>query len=169
MLVYMLGRIALEVDHHGVRAQPETIADLLIVNLAGEDDLRRRVPQLLQELQSDGAVIEVGGEWRLQTKESAEWEAAYRSEEKSILADQAGIARTRRELLGQAIESALSGASTVPHGASKQQRRIHRLQPDEKAPAEGISLRLHSGWDETSPRWRRKLLPPRPLTRQFIC
>lgn len=148
MLVYMLGRIALEVDHHGVRAQPETIADLLIVNLAGEDELRRKVLQLLQELQTDGAVIEVGGEWRLQTKESAEWEAAYRSEEKSILADQAGVTRTRRELLGQAIESALSGASTVPHGASKQQRRIHRLLPDEKAPPDGIALRLHSGWDE---------------------
>ena len=44
MLVYMLGRIAPEADHHGVRAQPETIADLLIVNLGGEDDLRRKVP-----------------------------------------------------------------------------------------------------------------------------
>ena len=148
MLVYMLGRIAPEADHHGVRAQPETIADLLVVNLAGEDDLRRAVPALLQELQADGAVIEVGGEWRLQTKESAEWEAAYRNEEKSILADQSGLARTRRDLLGEAIEVALAGASNVPHGASRQQRRIHRLQPDEKAPTDGIALRLRSGWGE---------------------
>ena len=148
MLVYMLGRIAPEADHHGVRAQPETITDLLIVNLGGEDDIRRKVPELLQELQADGAAIEVGGEWRLQTKESAEWEAAYRSEEKSILADQSGLARTRRDLLGEAIETALTGASSVPHGASRQQRRIHRLQPDEKAPADGIALRLRSGWSE---------------------
>ncbi len=148
MLVYMLGRIAPEADHHGVRAQPETIADLLVVNLAGEDNLRREVPALLQELQTDGAVIEVGGEWRLQTKESAEWEAAYRNEEKSILADQSGLARTRRDLLGEAIEVALVGASNVSHGASRQQRRIHRLQPDEKAPTDGIALRLRSGWGE---------------------
>ena len=148
MLVYMLGRIAPEADHHGVRAQPETIADLLIVNLGGEDDVRRKVPELLQELQVDGAVIEVGGEWRLQTKESAEWEAAYRSEEKSILADQSGLARTRRDLLGEAIETALAGASSVSQGASRQQRRIHRLLPDDKAPTDGIALRLRSGWSE---------------------
>lgn len=148
MLVYMLGRIAPEADRHGVRARPETIADLLIVNLAGEDDLRREVPALLMELQADGAVIEVGGEWRLQTKESAEWEATYRSEEKSILADQSGLARTRRDLLGEAIETALAGASNVPHGASRQQRRIHRLQPDDKAPTDGVALRLRIGWGE---------------------
>ena len=148
MLVYMLGRIAPEADHHGVRAQPETIADLLVVDLEGEDDLRRQVPVFLQELQAGGAVIEVGGEWRLQTKESADWESAYRSEEKSILADNASLARTRRDLLGEAIETALAGASSVPHGASRQQRRIHRLQPDEKAPTDGIALRLRNGWAE---------------------
>lgn len=148
MLVYMLGRIAPEADYHGVRAQPETIADLLIVNLAGEDDVRRKVPELLEELRADGAVIEVGGEWRLQTKESAEWEAAYRSEEKTILADQSGLARTRRDLLGESIEAALAGANSVLQGASRQQRRIYRLQPDEKAPSDGIALRIRSGWAE---------------------
>src|SRR5690606_25585429 len=148
MLVYMLGRIAPEADHHGVRAQPEAIADLLVVDLAGEDELRRKVPELLQELQADGAVIEVGGEWRLQTKESAEWESAYRSEEKAILADQSGLTRSRRELLDEAIETALAGAASVAHGSSRQQRRIHRLRPDDKTPADGIPLRLRSGWNE---------------------
>ncbi len=41
-------------------------------------------------------MIEVGGEWRLQTKESAEWESAYRSEEKAILADQSGLTMSRK-------------------------------------------------------------------------
>lgn len=148
MLVYMLGRIAPEADQHGVRALPETIADLLIIDLGGEAELRRRVPELLHELQADGAAIEVGGEWRLQTKESAEWEAAYRSEEKTILADQSALARMRRDLLGEATEVALAGATNVPHGASRQQRRIHRLQPEDKAPGDGIELRLRNGWSE---------------------
>jgi hypothetical protein len=148
MLVYMLQRIAPEADHHGVHAQPETIADLLIEDLAGDDDLRRKIPTLLQELQADGATIEVGDEWRIQTQEGADWDAAYRTEEKAIIADQAGIARVRRDLLDQAIEAALAGAASIPHGAAKQQRRIHRLRPDEKAPADGIPLRLHNGWEE---------------------
>ena len=148
MLVYMLGRIAPEADRHGVRAKPETIADLLVINLAGEDELRRSVPKLLQALQADGAAIEVDGEWRLQTKESAEWEEAFRSEEQSFLADQSGMTRARRELLDEAIETSLAGATSVTQGSSRQQRRIHRLRPDEKTPADGIPLRLRSGWNE---------------------
>ena len=148
MLVYMLGRIAPEADQHGVRTKAETIADLLVVDLAGEDELRRNVPELLQELQADGGVIEVGGEWRLQTKESAEWEAAYGSEEKAVLADQSGMTRTRRELLDEAIDTFLAGAAGVTQGSSRQQRRIHRLRPDERTPPDGIPLWLRNGWNE---------------------
>ena len=110
-----------------------TIADLLVVDLAGEDDLRGKAPELLQELQADGAAIEVGGEWRLQTKESAEWEAAYRSEEKAVLADQSGMTRVRRELLEEEIESSLAVAVSVTHGSSRQQRRIRRLRSRRKS------------------------------------
>ena len=162
MLVYMLGRIAPEADQHGVRAQGETIADLLVVNLAGEDQLRGDVPESLKELQADGAVIEVGGEWRLQTKESAEWEAAYRNEEKAILADQSGMTRVRRELLDEAIESSLAGATAVIQGHSRQQRRIHRLRPEDKAPADGIPLRLRSGWSEDLSAVEREVVAASP-------
>jgi hypothetical protein len=52
MLVYMLGRMAAEADSHGVRPQAETIADLLVIDLAGEPDLRHKVPALLQEFKA---------------------------------------------------------------------------------------------------------------------
>ena len=148
MLVYMLGRIAGEADLHGVRAQPETIADLLTEDLAGEPDLRRKLPLLLDALRDDGGVIEIGGEWRLQTKESAEWEAAYRSELAAQINDQTGISRVRREFLDQAIEGTLAGSATVSHGQSKESRKVHRLRPNEKTPTDGVPLYLWSGWDE---------------------
>ena len=148
ILVYMLGRIASEADQHGVRAKAETIADLLVVDLAGDDDLRGKVPELLQELQADGAAIEVDGEWRLQTKESAEWEAAYRREEKAVQADQSAMTRIRRELLEEEIENSLAGAGSVTQGYGRQQRRIRRLQPEDKAPPDGVPLRLRNGWNE---------------------
>ena len=148
MLVYMLGRIAPEADRHGVRSKPEAIADLLITNLTGEDELRRKVHELLQELQADGAVIEVEGEWRLQTKESADWETAYRTEERTLLADQTSLSRNRRDLLSNAIDVALAGAASIPHGASKELRRIHRLKPGDKDRSDGIVLRIHNGWSE---------------------
>ncbi|MNE02025.1 hypothetical protein D3C80_944860 [compost metagenome] len=88
------------------------------------------------------------GEWRLQTKESADWENAYRTEVKSVLADQAGLSGKRRQLLGGAIDTALAGAGSVAHGVSKQQRKIHRLEVGDKAPTDGVPLRLRIGWDE---------------------
>lgn len=148
MLVYMLGRISGEADRHGVRATPQTIADLMVVDLGGDADLRKHVPDLLDELFKDGAAIEVHGEWRLQTKESAEWENAYRNEVKAVIADQTSISGKRRQLLTGQIETSLAGASLVPHGTSKQQRKIHRLDATEKAPADGVPLRFRIGWEE---------------------
>lgn len=147
-MIYMIGRISGDADSHGIRAVPEAIADLLTVDLAGEPELRRKVPELLQGLQADGAIIEVSGEWRLQTKESAEWEAAYRAEEKTVINDQASISRARRELLTQALESSLVGISKITQGNSKAARTIHRLQPGDKEPNDGVPLRVHNAWDE---------------------
>ena len=58
------------------------------------------------------------------------------------------MTRTRRELLDEAIETSLAGAASVTQGSSRQQRRIHRLRPDEESPSDGIPLRLRNGWNE---------------------
>jgi hypothetical protein len=163
MLVYMLGRISGEADRHGVRSTPETIADLMVVDLGGDAELRKQVPQLLQELFEDGAAIEVQGEWRLQTKESADWENAFRTEVKSVIANQAGLSGKRRQLLSGAIETALAGAGSIAHGASKQQRRIHRLEAGDKAPTDGVPLRLRIGWDEDLSSVEKEIAGASPL------
>ena len=148
MIIYMLGRIAGEADEHGVRATPETIADLLTIDLAGEPELRGKVPELLRQLHEAGAAIEVSGEWKLQTKESADWESAYRAEERTALNDQAATSRARRELLTQALETSLAGTSKILHGTSKVARTVHRLQPGDKEPSDGVPMRLHNAWGE---------------------
>lgn len=146
MMVYMLGRIQADADQHGVRTRPETIADLLIEDLAtGEPDLRRQVPELLGALRDEGAVLEVNGEWRLQTKESADWDQAYKQALKERQSDEAGISAARRSLLSQALAAALPGTGSIQHGRSAEARKIHHLAPDEKAPGDGVPLRRHNG------------------------
>lgn len=147
MLVYMLGRILGDADRHGVRPRAETIADLLIEDLAGEPELRRKVPELLLALRDEGAVIEVGGDWRLQTKESAEWEQAFRTALKEKEADEAGIAALRQPMLARALADTLPGTGWIPHGRSGTKRNIHHLAPTEKAPADGVVLRRHHGYE----------------------
>jgi len=149
MLVYMLNRIAGDAERHGVRAKPDVLADLMIEDLAGEPALRGMIPVLLQELAEDGAVLEVeGGEWRLQTKASAEWEAAFRDEKRRASSDHAATSRGRNEAIDRALAAALAGASSVNQGRAMVKRDIHRLTADEKAPAEGVPLRIHNGFSE---------------------
>lgn len=147
-LVYMLSQIFGEADQHGVRAQADMIADLMVVDLAGEPDLRPRVQAALAALAEDGAILEVAGAWRIQTKESADWEKAFKDAERRELADAAALSRDRRDLLGRALDDTLGPVSSIAQGHAKESRRIHRLSPEEKEPADGVPLRLHNGWEE---------------------
>lgn len=149
MLIYMLNRIAGSAEHHGVRAKPDILADLMIEDLAGEPTLRGMIPGLLQELADDGAVLEIeGGEWRLQTKASAEWETAFRDEKRRASNDPAAVSRGRNEAIDRALQVALAGASSVNQGRAMVKRDIHRLTADQPVPAEGVPLRIHNGYSE---------------------
>jgi hypothetical protein len=148
MIVYLLSRIAGEAAIHGVLPTEATIADLLIEDLGDTAMVRGKVPTLLAELQAEGAVIEVGGEWRLQTKESADWQQAFSAAQAAETNDANGIGRTRASLLQQAIDAALTGATQVPHGVSKTQRKIERLKGNAKQEGEGLTLRHWNGWDD---------------------
>ena len=80
-LIFLLGELQTEgVTATGVHATPDTLADLLVEDLtAGSAALRQRIPSLLQALVEDGLLMLVGGEYRLQTRESAEWERDRRA------------------------------------------------------------------------------------------
>jgi hypothetical protein len=147
MLVYMLGLIEQDADHHGVRASADTIADLLVEDLAGGAEIRRGAPEALAALEADGAVIRLHDVWRLQTRESAEWDTAYRTEERALAGRSADIVRERNQALEAALSSALSGATAVTQGRSAVTRKIARVRSDEKAPTDAIVLRVHNGWE----------------------
>jgi hypothetical protein len=149
VIVYLLARIAGDVQIHGVRATPEIISDLLVEDLSDAAPIRAKVPTLLATLFSDGAVIEVNGEWRLQTKESADWQAAFNQAQAQESSDANGQARTRGAFLELAIESALTGATQAGHGASKTPRKIERVTGDAKPTGDGLVLRLWNGWDHS--------------------
>ncbi|MGC9952604.1 MAG: BREX system P-loop protein BrxC [Bryobacteraceae bacterium] len=149
MLVYMLGLIQGDAEFHGVRATAETLADLLIENLEAGGDVRGAVPAALTALEESGAVMQIDGVWRLQTKEAAEWDAAYRAELRGVRNNPSELASRRRAALDAALSDSLKGLSAIPQGRSAVSRKIVRLGPDEKAPADGLTVRVHSGWDET--------------------
>jgi hypothetical protein len=147
MVVYLLSRIAGDASYHGVTARTDTIADLLVEDLSNAASLRSKIAPALVELEKEGAIIEVSGEWRLQTKESAEWQQDYAAARSAEANDAHGQGRTRASLLQRAIEAALAGAVQVQQGVSKTNRKIERLIGDEKEKEGGLVLRIWNGWD----------------------
>jgi len=147
ILVYLIGRIAGDVQIHGVYARPEVLSDLLIEDLGDTAAIRAKVPDLLVELRDERAVIEVNGEWRLQTKESAEWQAAFNRAESQAAGDPTLVPRQRSALMELAIGDALAPVGSIQQGISKAARRIERVVGYAKPNSDGLILRLWNGWD----------------------
>jgi len=134
----------------GLRATAPFIADLLVEDLADGARLRRRVPELLDALVSDGRLMRVDDEYRLQTEESAEWEKDYRSRLAAIRDDAARMNQLRNERLIAAVDDALVGLK-LTHGASKTPRRIDvHWGQDEPIAGEGdVPVWIRDEWSVT--------------------
>jgi hypothetical protein len=107
----------------GLRATADALADLLVDDLTtGSGPLRARIPVVLQELVDRATLMLVGDEYRLQTRESSEWERDFTTRFSRINADDSRIASDRGTALRMAIGAALKGL-TFLHGTSKVARK----------------------------------------------
>lgn len=170
MVVYLLSRILPDVSVHGVQPTTEVIADLLVEDLSTPSQTRGKIPGLLSALQDEGATLEVSGEWRLQTKESAEWAGEFNAAQASAASDANAISRTRASLLRRAIDDTLAGAAQIQHGISKTNRKIERVISDQASNSDGLVLRVWNGWDDAIAATERDItaLPMSDATMHFI-
>lgn len=124
-LVFLIGKLPTQGPlATGIRPTAPLLADLLVDNLsAGSSALRQRVPELLQELADKGILLQVGDEYRLQTREGAEWDADFRARYARIHADDARVADERANEFRNAVTAALKGI-TFTQGVSKTPRKF---------------------------------------------
>lgn len=133
----------------GVRATPNTLADLLVEDLVvGSGQLRERIPVLLDQLVEAGYLIAVGDEYRLQTRESAAWEGEFRNRLSRTQNDDAALAIERGELLRARVGEALKGLKLI-HGQSKVPRKIESHFGQEPPISDGIGVPVwvRDGWN----------------------
>lgn len=122
-----------------LRATAQAVSDLLIENL-GEDsaDLRRRVPSLLDALVHRHALMQIegdrGAEYRLQTRESAEWYDEYRSQESALRSSASSVHVKRTTLLRERFEGETKNLCFY-HGQSREARKPE-LRFDPSLPAD---------------------------------
>jgi len=156
-LVYLIGKLPTDpMADIGLRATEDSLADLLVTELAGGSSaLRKRIPGLLDALHNnDGLVMAIasasGTEYRLQTAESSAWHDEYRKQVSELSSNTQRLEMERIDLFKGAYREALKGV----HLTQGQTKEVRGLTPcyDDTLPADAgtqIYAWLRDGWSSS--------------------
>jgi len=126
-LIFVIGKLPSEGPNAiGLRATKDALADLLVENLQSDRALlEQQIPTILDELVTNGVLMSMeNDEYRLQTREGAEWEADFIKRFATIRNSETRIASERAEVFRQAINQTLKGV-TFTQGKSKTPRKFN--------------------------------------------
>lgn len=154
--VFLLTRITNSVQDTGLHTDAQSIADVLVDDLTGHSStLRGNVATALDELVDKDRLlmrVSAGGleEYRLQTKESADWFACQRGEEDALRSNPSAYESKIREQLMQLAGEQVRKLA-IPQGTSREIRRL-KIHTDPIAapkPESDIPVWLRSDIDGT--------------------
>ena len=151
-LIFLISQMpSRTIGGEGLRATASFLADLLVEDLTDDGaKLRKRVPELLEVLVTEGALMRIDDEYRLQTEEGAEWEKDYRSRFAAIRDDASRMSQLRSERLLHAVDTAIAGIK-LTQGTSKTPRRMDQFRgQDEPLTSEGhVPVWIRDEWSVT--------------------
>lgn len=154
-LVFLISRLSREgFADTGVRSTPDHIADLLVDDLATSgQDLRKRVPLLLQKLRDESKLSLVDGEYILQSKTGQEWTQDFRTRVGAYKADLPRVAMDRDTLVRDELQTRIT--TIRQHGAAKVARRVS-VQFGSLPPSVGdeVPVWVRTGWDTAEAEFR---------------
>lgn len=154
-LVFLIRKLPREAGIDiGVRATEETLADLLVKDLAQDGAmLRSRLPALLNELTTAGTLMKLEDEYSLQTRESSEWENEFRNRRTRLVNDLTQMSSKRTQLMGAAVQEEI-GSVRLLHGKCKEPRKLalHLGAEPPLGATHEIPVWIRDGWgaDEKS-------------------
>lgn len=137
-LVFLISKLPRDAGADiGVRASKDHIADLLVDDLLADNGkLRSAVESVLEEFAGAGALMKVGDEYRLQTKEGAEWDREFRNRQTRLVNDDADLQIRRDQLLYAEVDRVIRSVKIV-QGAAKEARQMssRETKPRRREPA----------------------------------
>ena len=149
-LIFLIGQLPHQGPADaGVRANAETLADLLVTDLTQSSaGLRKDVPALLDKLVASGAVMRVEDEYRMQTREGGEWNQSFQEARNKLLGDPGKLAGERSQLLKTHCSDILK-KSKLLHGLCKEVRKFDlHFGADAPANDDGtVPVWVRDGWE----------------------
>lgn len=132
----------------GVRSTKEHIADLLVSNLTADNGkLRHDVGETLAKLASDGTLMQVGDEYRLQTREGGDWDREFRNRQTRIKENPSLVNDARGRLLYAELDRIVKSLR-IQQGEAKQPRTVVLHHDDSPPPTNpgAIVLWVRDEW-----------------------
>jgi hypothetical protein len=152
-LVFLIGKLPRETGADlGVRANADTLADLLVEDLkTSSNALRMAVPGILASLAQEGVLMPVGDEYRLQTTESTAWNRDYQVRFDRLHGDGTWMSNKISEVLSQACQERLKDVKRLTQGESKEPRKVELFFGAEKPPAQDalVPVWIRNEWSDT--------------------
>lgn len=151
-LVFLIGKLPRQEGlDTGVRADAVTLADLMVTDLTSDSGpFRKQVVDALELLADEGVLMKVGGEYRLQTTVSAEWDAEFRRRYSALRDNEPEVTARRDQLFGQALQAVIAGTK-VKQGDAKVPRAMV-LHTATEPPASGgdqVVVWLRDEWSSS--------------------
>ncbi|MDQ2841005.1 MAG: BREX system P-loop protein BrxC [Acidobacteriota bacterium] len=151
-LIFLIGRLPREGGADiGVRASATHLADLLVDDLSvNSGPLRDKVQAALKTLVDDGALMQLSDEYRLQTREGADWDKEYNNVRTKLNNDDVELQTERDRYLYGGVSRVLDGIRML-QGKAKELRRLsvsRESTPPEQA-GEGLTVWIRDGWSTT--------------------
>ena len=146
-LVFLIGKLPRQEGLDlGVRADAGTLADLLIEDVAADSGpVRHNIAVTLELLASNGTLMRVGDEYRLQTTEGAEWDRAFRERRGALT--EVEIGTRRDQLFSRAVQDLVAEIKPL-HGQARLRRKLV-LHTGAEPPAgnmDVVSVWMRDGW-----------------------
>ncbi len=152
-LVFLINKLGGQNNEIGIRANVDSLADLLVEDLSsGSSSLRSKLPGLLDHCE---LLMKVGEEYRIQTEESAAWTDEFLSQ-RSALSNEAHRIHAERDDRIRRMFGEVARKLSLMQGDAKVTRDIYPVF-DAQLPAdanERIYVWVRDGWsgDENSVR-----------------
>jgi hypothetical protein len=150
-LIFLIGQLPHNNEplDAGVRADTDTLADLLVTDLTTSSaELRKKIPLLLEKLVTSGAIMQVDKEYRMQTREGSEWNQMFLESKNKLLNDPGKLASERSQLLRYQCSEVLKKFK-LAHGDCKEPRKIELSFGDITPSTDGtaIPVWVRDGWE----------------------
>jgi hypothetical protein len=152
-LIYLIGELP---PNLGVKADAETLADLLVSDLnVGSTQLRRDIPDILSRMLGSGDIMQIGKAFHIQTPEGSDWESEFRSNYSNWMKDDVKIADYRYTLIKNRFHELLNPI-VLTQGKSRTPRKIELYFTLDKpqASGEGVPVWIRDGWSDTEKNFR---------------